>query len=353
MVQSERRKRIENRGIVKDRELSTEMASLITNSPQKYQPWINRKKYTVKDATNRTNIFQVAEKKTSGGLGIVTFVGNNKYCDGALVLGYTAMKTSNCGKGKWCQTGVLVSKKISPHNIERLSVIFNEVVTVNDTLARSVKGTPWGSTFDKFYLWALTRFEFIIFYDADMVLTKHTAAYYHSLSLPSDNHWIAALGTTGGYFATGTVVLRPNITILNELLGFYDAVLKNETDKWGFRGPNARDGLVMRYFIAGRVMPIEGIPGHHFSGAWKPWYNINGDYSEVKDFKKIFKGSPSRIPLHDTWWTACEQMHTTMFMDKDSEQRAFHNEWGDKASPTTHIWMLRDTKWQYLHPLKE
>eukprot|EP01060_Flectonema_neradi_P018031 TRINITY_DN2484_c0_g1_i1.p1 TRINITY_DN2484_c0_g1~~TRINITY_DN2484_c0_g1_i1.p1 ORF type:complete len:395 (+),score=47.13 TRINITY_DN2484_c0_g1_i1:123-1307(+) len=325
----------------------------IDKSKQKYQPWNNRRKYTMQDATNRKKIFKEAAGKTDGKVGIVTFVGNNKYCDGALVLGFTAKESSDCGEGKWCRTGVLVSNKVSPTNTHRLSIVFDDIFTVNNSLAKSVKGTPWGSTFDKFYLWSLTRYEFIVFYDADMVLNKNTATFYKSLSLPSENHWIAALGTTGGYFATGTVVLRPNATILDELLGFYHAVLKNDTDKWGFRGPNARDGLVMRYFIAGRVIPIDGIPGHHLSGAWKPWYNIKGDYSEVKDFRKIFThGEPARTPQYEAWWDACVRMHKKVFMEREQEIEAYHEEWGMKSSPKTHIWMLRETKWQYLYEIQ-
>eukprot|EP01059_Diplonema_ambulator_P015011 TRINITY_DN26083_c0_g1_i1.p1 TRINITY_DN26083_c0_g1~~TRINITY_DN26083_c0_g1_i1.p1 ORF type:complete len:387 (+),score=134.93 TRINITY_DN26083_c0_g1_i1:1187-2347(+) len=307
-----------------------------------YQPWLNRKKYSLKDAGPAHSI----EEKD---IGLVTFVGNDKYVDGALVLGYSAGKTAGCGVGKWCRTGVLATQKISEDNLQRMAKVFDDVVMVNKSLSHTVAKTPWGSTFDKFYLWALTRYKAIIFYDADMVITASSTSVLRSVKLPSDHHWLAALGSSkGGYFATGTMVLRPNTTVLTDLLRFYDAVRTNKTDKWGFRGPNARDGLVMRYFIAGRVVPLKSLPAHHLSGSWKPWYNSHGDQSEVKDLAKFLKDHPKEDkPATRAWWEAYEALHKERFADDPDEVAAWDKKWGTEISPKTHVWMLRSTKWEY------
>ena len=247
--------------------------------------WKHRKKYSLEAAGERKPL---AKK----GVGIVTYIGNDKYVDGGLVVGYSAGLTSGCGEGKWCRTGVLLSKTVAAGNVARFKRSFDDVIFVNRSLSTNTKKTPWGTTFDKLHLWGIVRYQVLIFYDADMILTRSTAEYMDRVSFPSDPYWLGALTGPKGYFATGTMILRPRAFIHAELLTFYNTARHNKTDKWGFRGINGRDGLVMRYFIAGRTVGLPAIPGHHASGSWKPWYNINGDKSEVKNIAAFLKGKP-------------------------------------------------------------
>eukprot|EP01064_Diplonema_japonicum_P039249 TRINITY_DN9794_c1_g1_i1.p1 TRINITY_DN9794_c1_g1~~TRINITY_DN9794_c1_g1_i1.p1 ORF type:complete len:378 (+),score=69.38 TRINITY_DN9794_c1_g1_i1:37-1170(+) len=327
----------------KERSVDTPILPIATPAP--YKPWLNRKKYTIRDS----GVLKPIKEK---GVGLVTFVGNDKYVDGALVLGYSAGKTSACGEGKWCRTGALVSPKIAAGNTLRLRKVFDDIILVNKSLAHTVAKTPWGTTFDKFYLWSLVRYQVIIFYDADMVLTSSSTDLLRSIKLPDDHYWIAALGSSKGYFATGTMVMRPDAGIMADLVRFYDAVRTNKTDRWGFRGPNARDGLVMRYFISGRVVSIKSLPADHLSGSWKPWYNSHGDQSEVKDLAKFLKDTPKQNkPATARWWRSYEAMHKAVFVGDSEETAAWGNKWGGVVTPQTHVWMLRGTKWEYTQEL--
>ena len=249
------------------------------------KPWLNRKKFPISEAGSPVPIQPT-------GVGIVTYIGNDKYVDGGLAMAYSASQSSGCGPGKWCRTGALVVRTLKPENLRRLHAVFDDVIVVNASLAAETKSTPWGTTFNKLHLWGLTRYHAVVFYDADMVLSTSTADYLKRVSLPRDPYWIGALTGGKGYFASGTMVIRPSTDIHAQLLTFYDVVRKNETDKWGFRGINARDGLVLRYFIAGRVVSIPPIPGYHASGSWKPWFNIHGDHSEVKTLAKFLNADP-------------------------------------------------------------
>eukprot|EP01062_Namystynia_karyoxenos_P081391 TRINITY_DN8945_c0_g1_i2.p1 TRINITY_DN8945_c0_g1~~TRINITY_DN8945_c0_g1_i2.p1 ORF type:complete len:442 (+),score=111.51 TRINITY_DN8945_c0_g1_i2:94-1326(+) len=285
--------------------------------------------------------------------GIVTYVGNDKYADGAFVVAHSAAKAAPCtrpGARRRCRTGVLVAQKVDARISARYAGVFDDVWRVNRSLSRVVRGTPWGTTFDKFWLWNLTAYSVLVFFDADMVITKNPEGLLRTL-MPADHHWLGALGGGGGYFATGTMVLRPDAAVLGELLEFYQSVLDNATDPWGFRGPNSRDGLVMRYFVSGRVVPIS-VPGLHFSGPWKPWFNRWGDRSEVKKMHAfLLKDRRDTFgPTHDRWWTEYEAVHMRHFIS-DSSRAEWKERWGAATSPDTHVWMLRHTKWEYTQPL--
>eukprot|EP01061_Rhynchopus_euleeides_P016611 TRINITY_DN2792_c0_g2_i1.p1 TRINITY_DN2792_c0_g2~~TRINITY_DN2792_c0_g2_i1.p1 ORF type:complete len:419 (+),score=47.51 TRINITY_DN2792_c0_g2_i1:37-1293(+) len=331
---------------------SRRTATQLSNAPDRQiwpsEPWKNRRKYTLKDAGPRVKVPQ-------HNVGIVTYIGNDKYVDGGLVMGYTAGKTSSCGPGEWCRTGVLISRKLDDVNVRRFQRVFDDVIAVNNSLATSVKKTPWGTTFDKLHLWGIIRYDVLVFYDADMILTRSTADYLDRVLLPTDPYWLGALTGQKGYFASGTMVLRPSASIHDELISFYQTVRQNKTDKWGFRGINARDGLVLRYFIAGRVVGIPSIPGYHASGSWKPWYNLNGDHSEVKNLAAFLRGEPqsNRKGAAAHFWEAYEEMHKELFQDDPPESAAWDAKWQGEYTPHTHLWLLRGTKWEYTQRIGE
>eukprot|EP00756_Hemistasia_phaeocysticola_P050263 Hpha_TRINITY_DN24974_c0_g1::TRINITY_DN24974_c0_g1_i1::g.111162::m.111162/K00750/GYG1, GYG2; glycogenin len=243
------------------------------DAPHQLPAWARRKKHTRGEAGPSVEAWPVSGSGKPAG--VVTYVGNDKYADGAYVVSHSVQKTAPCAKSdgrpieETCRTGVLVGIGVDKRIQGRFARVFDDVWNVNRSFSRKMAGTPWGTTFDKFWLWNLTAYSTLVFFDADMVITRNPEALLR-VRLPRDHHWIGALGSSlgGGYFATGTMTLRPDSEVLDELDEFYQSVLDNETDRWGFRGPNARDGLVMRYFIAGRVVPIQ-TPGLHFAGAWK------------------------------------------------------------------------------------
>eukprot|EP00755_Sulcionema_specki_P007504 Sspe_Gene.38464::Locus_18532_Transcript_1_1_Confidence_1.000_Length_1300::g.38464::m.38464/K00750/GYG1, GYG2; glycogenin len=304
--------------------------------------WARRKTYTREDAGPLRPAW--TENSGQGPAGIVTFVGNDKYTDGAFVLGHSVRGCTGCVQRGKCRLGVLLSSKVSKATAERYQKsVFDDVIWVNRTFFRVNKNAPWGTTFDKFWLWNLVRYSVVVFFDADMLIT-HDASQFLSTNLPSNHYWIAAYGGQG-YFATGTMVLRPDTAVLHDLVELYESVLHNKTDRWGFTGHNSRDGLVMRYFIAGRVIPLTTRKGTiHYSGALKPWYNWFGKGAEVKNLGKFLKSKPVFRDLEKKWWTAYEDVHTKYFVTSEEEER-FKERWGGGVSPSTHVWMMRDSKY--------
>ncbi|KAJ9456914.1 putative UDP-glucuronate:xylan alpha-glucuronosyltransferase 4 [Diplonema papillatum] len=301
----------------------------------------------------------------------VTFVGNDKYVDGALVLGWTLREHSAFVRQRKsaCEVVVLVAPRVHVSNRERLRSVFDAVHAIPDgqSLSRVIPGTSWGTTFDKFYLYNLTDYAVVAFLDADIVILKNPDSIFDT-RLPPDLHWIGAVPghSSKGYFHTGAMVLRPSAELLQELLEFYRKQYNSKEDKYKFRSPNGRDGLVMRYFIDGRVVFLgdkyssqhshsPSVVGMHLSGTWKPWFNRFGNEQEVAEVRPQLRTRPSFGAAHEIWWKAYEQLHLQHFAtDAEADEWASHWEGSDAASgtsPRTHVWMLRETKWEYVQKL--
>eukprot|EP01062_Namystynia_karyoxenos_P028251 TRINITY_DN2142_c4_g1_i1.p1 TRINITY_DN2142_c4_g1~~TRINITY_DN2142_c4_g1_i1.p1 ORF type:complete len:475 (+),score=119.25 TRINITY_DN2142_c4_g1_i1:85-1509(+) len=299
----------------------------------------------------------------------VTFIGNDKYADGALVLGGSVKRHSPCVKEGKCRTCAMLAPQVSAATARRLAAsVMDDVVRVSaaQSLSKKITGTTWGSTFDKFYLYNLTQYAAIAFFDADIVMQGSPDDIF-TVRLSPDLHWLAATvgHSSKGYFHTGCMVLRPSLEVLDELLTFYRTSLKNKTDKYGFRGVNARDGLVMRYFIAGRVVPLglkysaqhghasKGVVGIHLSGTWKPWFNRWGNRSEVSSVREALRSPETFGAGHRKWWIEYEHLHRKyLCREGDAEEAgAWAQRWGSNVSCKSHVWMLRHTQWEYVQPL--
>ena len=309
---------------------------------------------------------------SDGNAAFVTFIGNEKYIDGALVLGYSLQQHSKYIKlkdgdgNRRCFSAILMSPDVSSNGKKRLQRVFDNVIQIKngDSLARKISGTTWGTTFDKFHLYNLTEYDVIAFLDADIVILRNPDSIF-SIELPKDKHWIAAVPghSSRGYFHTGAMVIRPSSKLLDELLNFYNTERNSKEDKYKFRSTNGRDGLVMRYFIDARVVFLgnrysaqqvtaDWVVGLHLSGTWKPWYNRWGDRSELKAVHESLRSSEHFGKGHSKWWAAYELLHREYFTsDDDSEE--WTQKWGAETSPNTHVWMLRDTEWEYTQKFGE
>eukprot|EP01064_Diplonema_japonicum_P007107 TRINITY_DN1482_c3_g1_i1.p1 TRINITY_DN1482_c3_g1~~TRINITY_DN1482_c3_g1_i1.p1 ORF type:complete len:265 (+),score=45.57 TRINITY_DN1482_c3_g1_i1:438-1232(+) len=258
----------------------------------------------------------------------------------------------------------MTSPTVGEPALSRLARVFDKVVAISKsaTLSRNIPGTTWGTTFDKFYLYNLTDYKVIAFLDADIVMLQNPDSIF-ATKLPHDRYWIAAVPghSSKGYFHTGAMVLRPGKDLLDELLAFYTEQRDSKKDKYKFRSSNGRDGLVMRYFIDGRVIFLgnkysaqhgqgKWVVGLHLSGTWKPWYNRHGDHKEISTVKQELRTKEMYGSGHTKWWEAYEEMHHKLFTSK-----ADVKEWEetfDDGSPKTHVWMMRGTDWEYTQPFK-
>ena len=299
----------------------------------------------------------------------VTYLGNDKYLDGALVLGHSLRHHSRFLESDRCSAVILIGNEVTRSAASRLSLVFDDIKRVNESDAfihKEAKGSKTGglytTTLDKLFIYNLTEYSVVAFLDADIVILKNPDSIFN-ISLPKDPHWIAAVHghSSSGYFHTGAMLMRPSHSVLDELSHFFQ---KNVgLKKYGFDSQNIRDGLIMRYFVNKRVVPMgrqysaqqsmgKTVVGLHLSGTWKPWFNRCGDRKETAAINPTLR-SPVRFgSTHNRWWQEYEAFHQSLSSkihakDKERFARRWHKSEPD-ATTKTHMWMMRGTEWEYL-----
>ena len=291
----------------------------------------------------------------------VAMISNEKYVDGALVLAGSLTKHSALVQTRGCDLVIMLTG-ISEPSRERLRDVGYRIVPVNRSLSGTNKRSAWKATLDKLYLFNLTDYDTIAFFDADMLALQNPDSIF-DVQLPNKS-WIAALGS-GRYFATGVMVLHPSVEECNSIVTFYLETSRNKSDTRGFSGYNARDGLVFRWYIKSRhvMLPskyseyrpgsanLKGIVLYHFRGGWKPWYNKAWHGKEVQHLHENLRGLvDSSGTAYRLWWEEYQALHVRFW-----SQGFAYGVYGGKANaslatPHTHLWMDRYTPWEYVQP---
>eukprot|EP00667_Euglena_gracilis_P012829 EG_transcript_13198 len=303
-----------------------------------------------------------------GRLAYVVLISNEKYVDGALVLGWSLREKSEYIRTRRCDLVLMLPPgSICPHNVQRLQQVGYRIVPVNESLSETNKASAWKGTLNKLYLFNLTDYWKIAYFDADMYALVNPDAIFH-YTMPNSS-WVVAIVHGKKYFATGAMVLMPDAEVCRQIVAFYLAGARNRSDARGFYGFNARDGLVFRWFIGPRRISLDpayssyrsgslsGLKLFHWAGAWKPWYNRAWRGREVAYLPKEMQGHMEFGAAWRMWWTAYETMHRALWMAENGITYCDGSPYGGNSSnapagvivsPKTHVWMDRYTKWEYV-----
>eukprot|EP00997_Jenningsia_sp_PLL12_P009746 NODE_676_length_1521_cov_75.086957_g556_i0.p2 GENE.NODE_676_length_1521_cov_75.086957_g556_i0~~NODE_676_length_1521_cov_75.086957_g556_i0.p2 ORF type:complete len:175 (-),score=25.49 NODE_676_length_1521_cov_75.086957_g556_i0:158-682(-) len=161
------------------------------------------------------------------------------------------------------------------------------------------------------------------------------------------------------------MVLHPDADLCRRIVKFYLKGAHNKSDARGFYGFNARDGLVLRWFIGPNHIPLDptyssfrmggslkGIKLFHWHGAWKPWYNKAWRGREVAYLPANMQGHIQFGQAWRMWWHNYEQMHLELWSSGTDSRVICSGEYGGVnasiAAPHTHVWMNRYTQWEYV-----
>jgi len=296
----------------------------------------------------------------------VALLSNEKYVDGALVLGWSLMETSHCLRVQTCDLVlVLRPEALCPPDVRRLHHVGYTVVPIDRSLGVINDRSPWTDTLDKLHLFNLTAYWKIAYFDVDMLALANPDGIFDYV-LPNSS-WVAAVSQSSGYFATTAMVLMPDVAVARRIVDFYSDGARNATDPRGFAGPMARDGLVLRYFFGPRFIPLDpaycayqnwrslaGVKVFHWSVAWKPWYHRTGNKTEVDHLPMKMRGRPEFGEAERRWWAAYEAAHRSL-RAIDGGPYCDGAPYGGRAgnasvTARTHVWMIRYTKWEYTQP---
>ncbi|RNF09692.1 putative glycosyl transferase [Trypanosoma rangeli] len=308
----------------------------------------------------------------------LTFISNEKFVDGALVLGASLRNTS-----RFLQHGVadlVVMATVSRISEASRRRLLNEGgythVFEVPSLAQRVHATSglFRDTLDKIYMFNLTMYEKLVYMDADMIAIRSMDSLFSRPRVRGPDY-VAAVGGKG-YFQTGMMIIIPTQEMFNCI---YDRLIRGTPPNGRrFIGSSARDGALLRDVFQTHFHPINPmysrnlnpryrvdmkIPGEgtvvavHLRGIIKPWFDRRLPNLQTKLGKKEF----GFTYLH--WWTLYEEKihkksaHYVKMLQMQSEGRASGSEAvvvdgiafgmdrtdadGTPVSPLTHVWMQR------------
>eukprot|EP01062_Namystynia_karyoxenos_P034241 TRINITY_DN2510_c0_g1_i2.p1 TRINITY_DN2510_c0_g1~~TRINITY_DN2510_c0_g1_i2.p1 ORF type:complete len:527 (+),score=107.19 TRINITY_DN2510_c0_g1_i2:203-1582(+) len=287
--------------------------------------------------------------------------GNDKYADGGMAFAESLRRNSGCVQSGACDVAAMVAPAVSQSAAGRLRRAGLHVVTVPASLGREVRRSQFGSTLDKVWLWGLTQWRRVAFFDADILVVSRSVDGIIYMGLPTD-HWVAAIVYNRHQrhkFNTGVMALQPNATSVLELVQIF-------AYGGGYgRASFGRDSPILRAWAAGRVASLSthfnsaphqrlrGAVAIHFRHGWKPWFNAAAGGSEVRGMHT--RVSINLGPAWQMWWWTFEDLHKRVFTTPadDAEWAA---RWGqtplNTTGPRTHVWMMRGTGWEYVQPLR-
>ncbi|RNF07620.1 putative glycosyl transferase [Trypanosoma conorhini] len=314
----------------------------------------------------------------------LTFISNEKFVDGALVLGASLRNTSRFLRHGVADLVVMVTaSRVSAASRRRLlsDGRYTHVFEV-PSLAERVHATsgPFRDTLDKIYMFNLTMYEKLVFMDADMIAIRSMDRLFSRPKVRSPEY-VAAVGGKG-YFQTGMMIIIPTQEMFNCV---YDRLLQGAPPNGRrFIGHAARDGALLRDVFQTRFYPINPmysrnlnpryrvdvkIPGEgtivavHLRGIIKPWFDRRLPNLHTTLGKKEF----GFTYLH--WWTLYEEevhkksAYYLKALQMQSEGRAPGSEFvvvdgvafgtndtsanGAPISPLTHVWMQRHSREAY------
>lgn len=276
----------------------------------------------------------------------VVVISNLEYVDGAITMGWSFRKQSPLLQSGDAELTAIVSDTLKDTDIEeRLKEVKWDNVIFVDDLKKFAPEAHWALTFNKIYMFQLTQFELVAFFDVDMLIVQNPDALFTDTVLPSAQ-WVGALGEDQTkkfpYFQTGMMVIKPDMKVFSDLA--QDFLTNPE-----YRDINGRDGkLIRRYFreryvrldhgYSAHVRPgqdAEGVIGYHFPGGWKPWFNVEQPKEDVEQEM----GEPYRL-----WWQTYEEIHREVYAHKPKTAN-----W----DPSRQMWLSRHSPKEYKQLLSE
>eukprot|EP01064_Diplonema_japonicum_P012096 TRINITY_DN19568_c0_g1_i1.p1 TRINITY_DN19568_c0_g1~~TRINITY_DN19568_c0_g1_i1.p1 ORF type:complete len:490 (+),score=36.81 TRINITY_DN19568_c0_g1_i1:30-1472(+) len=290
----------------------------------------------------------------------IVVIGNEKYLEGAMVMGWSLKKYQRKNIDLICLT---TKGQVSQESLHRLSNSGWDRVLEVDGLSERVKKSRWKDSFVKLQIFNFTNYEKVAYWDSDMALNSDPNSVF-TLKLPKNEGypWVIAIGNPpkkhGGktYFQTGMMVFRPSKNLKKSVWGLFEQGIATKK----YNSINARDGMVLRDFFGTNysTLPkkysrnidprysLDGVVGIHYRGGWKPWFNRG------KPMKKRLDS-----PLDDTrkdfgyayllWWKIYESLHRKLVETEDASS------YPEGAHPATHVWMMRGTSESYVQLLSE
>lgn len=139
--------------------------------------------------------------------------------------------------------GLMVDPELrDPHHRDVVVIVTNQtdpdqVLQIRDTGAkvfhapyelehlmpfRETWHEAWRHTFDKLWLWALTDYERVLYLDADTIFNKPIWPVWDEPEARAESGFASAedghMGDRPGYFNSGFMLLRPNMTTFEEII---------------------------------------------------------------------------------------------------------------------------------------
>eukprot|EP01062_Namystynia_karyoxenos_P034174 TRINITY_DN25054_c0_g1_i1.p1 TRINITY_DN25054_c0_g1~~TRINITY_DN25054_c0_g1_i1.p1 ORF type:complete len:521 (+),score=143.87 TRINITY_DN25054_c0_g1_i1:95-1657(+) len=287
----------------------------------------------------------------------VCVVSTEDYVDGALVLGWTLSHNSRRVRdGSAELVMVLTRGAVAPDSVRRLRQSGWTRVFEVPGLAPRVPRAMWKDSFDKLYIFNLTSYEKLAFWDTDMLVRLDPDDLF-DLELP-DETWVYAIGSppkppAPPYFQTGMMVFNPSTKIRNAVWRMFSSQTLPKRPNGLYNRHSARDGALLRTYFGDRFKSLpkkysrnmdprarlDTEVALHYRGSWKPWYERlrqleqrpNAPELSHKDF-----GYP-----YLAWWAAYEEMHAQLWA------RELWPEAPSGVSAATHVWMQRHTRTSY------
>eukprot|EP00759_Apiculatamorpha_spiralis_P045905 PhF_6_TR42653/c0_g1_i7/m.64239/K00750/GYG1, GYG2; glycogenin len=300
----------------------------------------------------------------------VMIISNEQYVDGAMVLGYTLRKHSDLLRRGECALVILITQnrvgEVSKQRLQRAG--FTEIIEVV-SLAKRVPNSYWKDTFDKLYMFNLTKYQKVVFMDSDMLVINPGMDKLFSKKIPSPKH-VGAIGNppVDGhyYFQTGMMVFQPSVELARDIFEEFESNIppRNKSGKYVYG--NARDGLLVRNYFQGRYFLIDdkysrntdprrrleelGAVALHFRGIIKPWYDRRKPNKNPELGKKEFGHNYVR------WWSEYEEIHRAS--PDYIEDHGSNVGWGGTAAAPTvsgrrYVWMMRYSPLEYVQLLSE
>eukprot|EP01013_Petalomonas_cantuscygni_P038412 TRINITY_DN69530_c0_g1_i1.p1 TRINITY_DN69530_c0_g1~~TRINITY_DN69530_c0_g1_i1.p1 ORF type:complete len:513 (-),score=58.40 TRINITY_DN69530_c0_g1_i1:39-1577(-) len=302
-----------------------------------------------------------------------TIVANDKYIDGAIALGYSLGLASPLVRGKKARFAAVVPRSVHPESRARLAAVGFDVVVLDRSLAAAAPRSWWAMTLDKIQLLNLTMYAKVAFVDADVIAVASPDHLLH-VDLPSP-WWIGGTARGSG-FGTGTMVLRPDAEVCAAMVHYTVNAVRNRSDTRGFGTPNLRDGLAFRWFFGRRHQTVSAGNLMHYSGGWKPWYDVRNNKAEVRHLPGELQGAVTEGSSYALWWWHYLAAHKR-YLQGPAQEAEWARRWGPACrnssiapsdppraqggaplpsgplGPRTHVWMVRHTKWEYVLPIAD
>jgi hypothetical protein len=299
-----------------------------------------------------------------GTVAFAVVVSNEEFVDGALTLAWSFRNHSKLfNNGKANLALIAPQGALCDESLARLAAVgWKDQRLVND-LTKQAPESAWAGTFNKLYLFNLTEYQRVAYFDVDMLMLRSPDDIFDS-KLPNASY-IGALGNSHDkkhkpYFQTGMMLVIPTADAFTYMM--------KEFEKKSNRGLNGRDGVIIRNYYKERYIniddrlsmhlkPEEGLSeviGFHFRGSFKPWFDRSKPPKPDPRKGGGAKGEEREIgPAYELWWAAYEDLHKAVLADLPMAVAA--RDPGATIpphyNPTTHVWMMRHTPESYLQPL--